>query len=109
MALGIMTWTIPGTGPSEEYEKKAREHWIPTVLKQPGVKEFRGYRNPVGDRTKVMVETEFDSLADANQWLNSTDYARIKAELAQLGATDIEEATWDASPILPEALHPTKT
>jgi heme-degrading monooxygenase HmoA len=106
MALGIMTWNLPAAGPSAEYAERARTSWIPTVLAQPGVKEFRGYRHPAGDHLKVLVETEFESSEQAQQWMKSADYARIKAELADLGATDIADETWDTSPLLPEPLHP---
>ena len=106
MALGVMTWKLPATGPSDQYSERARTSWIPTVLSQPGVKEFRGYRTQGEDFLMVRVETEFTSLEFAEQWLGSADYERINGELAELGATEIVVETWDASPLLPEALRP---
>jgi heme-degrading monooxygenase HmoA len=106
MALGVMTWKLPAAGPSDQYAERSRNSWIPATLSQPGVKEFRAYRIPGEGFLKVRVETEFTSLEHARQWLNSSDYARIKAELADHGATEIAEETWDASPILPEPLRP---
>ena len=106
MALGVMTWKLPATGPSDQYSERARTSWIPTVLSQPGVKEFRGYRTQGEDFLMVRVETEFMSLEFAEQWLSSADYERINGELAEHGATEIVVETWDASPLLPEALRP---
>lgn len=106
MALGIMRWNLPGTGGSEAYMKQAREDWIPTVLRQAGVTEFRAYRQPEGDQIHVMVETEFDSLEHLQAWLDSADYGRLKSELAELGATDISDQAWDASPVVPSPIRP---
>ena len=106
MALGVMTWKLPASGPSDQYAERARTSWIPTVLSQPGVKEFRGYRIPGEDFLTVRTETEFTSLESAQQWLDSAEYRRINGELAEHGATDITVETWDASPLLPDALRP---
>ena len=106
MALGVMTWQLPATGPSDQYAERARASWIPTVLSQPGVKEFRGYRTQGEDFLLVRTETEFTSMESAQQWMDSTEYARLKGELAEHGATEISVETWDASPLLPDALRP---
>ena len=106
MALGVMTWKLPATGPSDQYAELSRNSWVPTVLSQPGVKELRAYRTPEGDFLKARVETEFTSLEHAQQWINSADYARIKVEMADHGATEIVEETWDASTILPDPVRP---
>jgi hypothetical protein len=106
MALGVMTWKLPATGSSEQYAERAKNSWIPTVLAQPGVKEFRGYRTLGEDFVAVRTETEFTSLELAQAWLNSDDYARIRAELTEHGATEIAAETWDASPLIPDPLRP---
>ncbi len=66
MALSILSWDLPPAEQIETYNEKAHTEWIPTVLKQPGVKEFRAYRNPYHTTPQVVVHTEFDSLAS---WL----------------------------------------
>lgn len=106
MALGIMRWNLPGSGGSDAYMKQAKEEWIPTVLRQAGVKEFRAYRKPEEDRIHVMVETEFDSSEHLQAWIDSADYDRLKSELAQFGATDITDQAWDASPVIPNPVRP---
>ena len=107
MALGIMNWNLPASGPSDEYTQRAQTAWIPTVLRQAGVTEFRAYRNPHDHHLHVMVETEFDSLDHLNAWVNSDEYAQLKNELAEYGATDISDQTWDASPVVPLPIRPT--
>lgn len=106
MALGVMTWKLPAMGSSEQYAERAKNAWIPTVLSQPGVKEFRGYRTQGEDFLVVRTETEFTSLELAQAWMNSADYARIRAELVEHGATEIVAETWDASPLIPDPLRP---
>ena len=106
MALGVMTWKLPATGPSDRYSELSQASWVPTTLSQPGVTEFRAYRSQGEGHIKVRVETEFTSLEFAQQWLNSADYARIKGELAEHGATEIMEETWDSSSLLPDPLRP---
>lgn len=106
MALGVMTWKLPATGSFEQYAERAKTPWIPTVLAQPGVKEFRGYRTQGEDFVSVRTETEFTSMEFAQQWMNSSEYARVMSELVEHGATEIETETWDASPLIPDPLHP---
>lgn len=107
MALGIMNWNLPASGPTEGYMQRAQSSWIPTVLAQAGVTEFRAYRNPHGDHLHVMVETEFDNLDHLNAWVNSDEYAQLKIELAEHGATEISDQVWDASPVVPQPIRPT--
>ena len=44
MALGILAWDLPPAEQMEAYNRKAGTELIPTVLKQPGLKEFRPAR-----------------------------------------------------------------
>ena len=106
MALGVMTWKLPATGPSDQYAERAKTSWVPTVLAQPGVKEFRAYRVLGEGFLMARTETEFSSLEHAQQWLNSAEFARIKGELAEHGAMEISAETWDASPLIPDPLRP---
>lgn len=62
MALGILSWDLPPAKNTEAYVE-ATKKWIGAVLQQPGVKEFRAYRNPLGTTPEVITHTEFDSMA----------------------------------------------
>lgn len=107
MALGIMTWDLPPEEQIEAYSKKARTVWIPTVLKQPGLKEFRAYRNPSLTTPQVMVHTEWDSLGSWVQYVQSEAYATLMSDMRAVGCTNISAQVWDASPVVPEPLKPT--
>jgi len=76
------------------------------VLRQPGVKEFRGYRHRYGASPQVMVEVEFESLQAADDWLSSKDWSELIMGMRALGCGNFNVAVWDASPIMPEALKP---
>ena len=110
MALQILSWDIPL---SEEqlklYGEKAKAEWIPTVLKQPGVKEFRAYRNPSLTSPQVVIHTEFDSMNSLTRFFASDDYSMIIGSLRATGVTNISAETWDASPIVPEPLRPSSS
>ena len=106
MALSILSWDLPPAEQIETYNEKARTVWIPTVLKQPGVKEFRAYRNPYHTTPQVVVHTEFDSLASWLKFVESEDYATIMADLRAVGSTNLSAEVWDTSPIVPEPLKP---
>lgn len=106
MALGILGWDLPPAEQIETYNEKARTAWIPSVLKAPGVKEFRAYRNPLHTTPQVVVHVELDSLASWLKWIESEDYATIVADLRAVGCTNISAQVWGASPIVPEPLKP---
>jgi len=76
------------------------------VLKQPGVKEFRAYRNPYRTTPHVMIHTEFDSMASWLKFAQSDDYATIISGVRSAGCTNIAAEPWDASPVVPEAIRP---
>jgi hypothetical protein len=91
MALAVLSWDLPLSAEQmKAYGEKAQSDWIPTVLKQPGVKEYRAYRSPTHTTPEVVSQTEFDSM-------NS---------LMHTGVTNISAEIWDASPIAPEPLRP---
>ncbi len=107
MALAVMSWDMPLSAEQmKAYGEQAQSNWIPTVLKQPGVKEFRAYRNPTHTTPEVLLHTEFDSMNSLMQYLASDDYSRIMSELRATGVTNISVEIWDASPIVPEPLRP---
>ena len=107
MALAVMSWDLPSSPERmAAYAEQSRSNWIPSVLRQPGVKEFRAYRNPTLTTPEVVIHIEFDSMNSLVQYRASDDYSRIIRELRAAGATNISAETWDASPIVPETLRP---
>lgn len=105
MALGILAWDLPPAEKMKAYEEHTRT-WIALVLKQPGVKEFRAYRNPFATTPNVVTHTEFDSMASWLAFVGSEDYRHIVADLRALGCTNIVSEVWDTSPLVPEPLKP---
>ncbi len=105
MALGTLAWDLPPADKMEAYNEMTRK-WIGLVLKQPGAKEFRAYRNPLGTTPQVITHTEFDSMASWLAFIQSEDYATILADLRSLGCSHITAQVWDASPVVPEPLRP---
>jgi hypothetical protein len=89
----------------EAYNAKSRE-WIGTVLKQPGLKEWRAFRNPFRVTPEVMAIQEFDSLSSCLAFIESEDYAKINAEMKAMGCTNYSVQLWGTSPIAPEPLRP---
>lgn len=77
------------------------------MLKQPGVTEFRAYRNPTLTSPQVMAHIEFDGMDALMQFLVSDDYGMIMGDLRATGATNISVDIWDGSPVVPEPLRPT--
>ncbi len=105
MALGILAWDLPPAEKMETYNEMTRK-WIGLVLKQPGVKEFRAYRNPLRVTPQILTHVEFDSMASWLAFVQSEDYAAIVADLRRLGCTHITAEVWDTSPVAPEPLRP---
>lgn len=106
MALAIVTWDLPPQEKMAAYEEKARTDWIPTVVRQPGVKEFRGLRNALRTSPHVMSITEYDSLASALKFIETEDFARVMEGLRAAGCTNITVQLWDVSPVIPEPIRP---
>lgn len=107
MALHMLSWDLPSSeAQMNAYNEKARTDWIPTFLKQPGVKEFRGYRNPALTSPQVAVHMEFDSMHSLMQYLASDDYSNFMRDLRDSGSTNISAETWDGSPLVPKPLRP---
>ena len=104
MALVITSWDLPAQDKLEEYGQKAATSWIPTIMQQPGVKEFRAYRTAYGASPQVMVHTEFATLAAAQAWISSEACANQIAELRATGCPNVTFEIWDASPIVPDPI-----
>ena len=107
MSLQILSWDMPSSGEQlKAYGKKSKTVWIPTVLKQPGVKEFRAYRNPSLTSPQVTAHIEFDHMESLMQFLASDDYSMIIADFGATGVTNVSSEIWDGSPVVPEPLRP---
>ena len=53
MPLLVHTWDLPFTKADMEWYQDRGGEWVPMVLRQPGVIEFRAYRNPTGSSPQV--------------------------------------------------------
>ena len=105
MALLIHTYDLPPTERLEGYSQKAKE-WTALILKQPGVREFRAYRNPLKATPEVMVHIEFDGLQSLLAWAESDDSATVAAGMRAAGCTNFTGQMWGDSPLIPEPLKP---
>jgi len=106
MALYISSWDIPT---DEALIKKYREKskgWAALVLGQPGVKEFRAYRDPLKNSPSVMIQVEFDNLESLIKYVKSEAYNRVTIEMINLGCSGFVNEMWGASPLMPEPLRP---
>jgi heme-degrading monooxygenase HmoA len=104
MPLLVHTWDLPFTKADMEWYRERGGEWVPTVLRQPGVVEFRAYRNPTLSSPQVMVHSQFATMADLQRWMASDEYRRIMGELR--GCGNISVAVWDDSPVVPHARRP---
>ncbi len=107
MAMAILTWDLPPQERMAAYQEKARTDWIPSVLRQPGVKEFRGLRNALHISPHAMSITEYDRFASALKFIETEDFARVMEEMRAAGCTNITVQLWDVSPLIPEPIRPT--
>lgn len=106
MSMLIVSWDLPSMTKIQEYSELSRNKWIPLLLRQPGVKEFRGYRDRYGMSPEVMVEVEFENLVSADNWLASDEWETMITEMRALGCRHFDAAVWDGSPLVPEPLNP---
>ena len=101
MALLVHTWDIPSDRHGREEYQLIGQESIPIVLAQPGVKEFRGYRNPLRASPHVMVHIEFENDAALQQFLDSYVYGDMIRDLARVGCRNIRAEVWSTSPVVP--------
>jgi heme-degrading monooxygenase HmoA len=106
MAHVIITWDLPPQPAQMEEYKTRSKGWIDRVLSQPGVVEWRALRNPLATTPQVLIMTEFDSLASARAWAESSELAALIAELRSTGCANLVTQVWDKSPIAPEPRRP---
>jgi len=105
MSAAIFTWDLP-SGEGMKIYKEKTQGIISAMLKPAGVKEVRGYRNPLQTSPQAMGHIEFDSLASWQAWMQSEDYSAFLTDLRSAGATNISVQIWEASPVVPEPLKP---
>ena len=106
MALHISAWDLPSNAKNLKAYNEKSKGWVKTVLSQPGVKEFRAYRDPLRNSPTVMIHVEFDSLESIIRYVKSDDYQKITDEMIKLGCSNFSNEMWDGSPLIPEPLKP---
>jgi len=89
---------------------KAYSAWakrtVETMIKQPGVVEFRANRNVLGN-PQVRVSVTWKSLVDWGRFAESDAWRSLEAELHGF-ATNVKVELWGPSPILAEPVRPAK-
>ncbi|MFW6195535.1 MAG: antibiotic biosynthesis monooxygenase family protein [Chloroflexota bacterium] len=105
MALLSVTYDLPSGGPSPDYAERVGK-MLQDMLKQPGLKEFRGYRNPLKVSPHVLTQSEWEDLESITAYLKTDVYDRIMQEMSALGCANIAISIWDASPVTPEPIRP---
>jgi len=106
MALLQMSWDLPSNDRLPIYNERTRTDWIPRLLHQPGVREFRGYRNPRRISPQVLIHIEYTDLDSLHNWLASPEYAAMMSEMREVGCKQFKSEVWERSPVMPEPLRP---
>jgi hypothetical protein len=106
MALLIHTWDIPPDPTGREEYRLIGQEAIIIVLRQPGVRELRAYRNPLRATPQVMVQIEFDTDEALQRYLDSHTYGEILRDFIRVGCRNIRSEVWAASPLVPRPLDP---
>jgi hypothetical protein len=91
------------------FDQQAYQAWakkaIATVLRSPGLVEFRANRNMMAS-PQVRTTSVFKTMADWGNFAESAEWAALKAELSDQYATNISVDIWGPSPVVPEPLRP---
>ena len=101
-----LTWDLPPKDQLAAYAQKAQNECVPMILKQPGIKEFRAYRNPQNMTPQVIALHEFEDYESAQQFSTSEAGARMLAEMRDIGCANFTVQIWDRSPLIPDPLRP---
>lgn len=83
-----------------EFAKKA----IGTILKAPGLVEFRANRSLLGSPL-VRTTSVFRTLSDWASFIDSDEWRGLEAEFRTF-VTDVRVENWGPSPVLPEPVRP---
>lgn len=105
MALVVATFDVPPPDKLEIFREKGRE-WVATVLRMPGLKEFRAYRNFYYASPHVMLHEEFDSIESCVKFIKTPEYYAHVIEMRALGLSNLSVQMWEAAPDSPEPLRP---
>jgi heme-degrading monooxygenase HmoA len=93
-----------------DLDQQAYEGWakktIGTMLKSPGIIEFRANRNILGS-PQVGTTVLWQTLADWAKFAESAENQKIQSELYKF-ATNVKIELWGPSPVVPEPLRPGK-
>jgi len=108
MALLVHTWDIPQDRKGRAEYQLVGQEAIPIVVRQPGVREFRAYRNPLGATPQVMVHIEFDADAYLYQFLESYVHQDIVSDLIRVGVRNFRTEVWTGSPVVPTPIRPNR-
>lgn len=79
---------------------------VETMLKQPGLTEYRANRNVLGS-PQVRVSTMWKSLADWAKFTEGEVWRSLDVEVRQF-ATNVRLEVWGPSPLVPEPLRPAR-
>ena len=105
MAMVSVTYDLPSRQTDIKAYTEKTKGWIDINLAQPGVREFRGHRSANGASPQIVIQTEFDKLANANAWASSDALKKLISGMRAVGCSNITVRTWDASPILPQPIR----
>ena len=97
------TWDLIPDADQEAYGEFAKKA-IGTILKAPGLIEFRASRNMLG-APQVRTTSVFRTLSDWAGFADSDKWRGLEAELRNF-ATNIRVEIWGPSPLLPEPVRP---
>lgn len=100
------TWDLFPNIDQEAYGEFAKKA-IGTILKAPGLIEFRASRNMLGS-PQVRSTSVFRNLADWASFTDSDEWRALEAEL-RIFATNVHVDIWGPSPVLPEPVRPVNT
>jgi hypothetical protein len=102
MVQQVMTYDLALGVDQQAYQAWAKST-VGTMMRQPGLVEFRAYRNMLGT-PQVRTTTEWQSLADYEKFSLGA-WQPLEAELRTM-ATHIRVELWGPSPLVPEPLRP---
>jgi hypothetical protein len=94
---------VPGVD-QQAYQAWAK-NTIAALMRQPGLVEFRAYRNILGT-PQVRTTIEWQSLADYEKYWQGA-WQPVETELRTM-ATNIRVELWGPSPVVQEPLRPGK-
>jgi heme-degrading monooxygenase HmoA len=95
---------LPNLDPKtwEAFAKKA----IATILKAPGIVEFRAYRNLMGT-PQILTTSVWNTAADWANFGQSAEWSALERDM-RTRVTGLRVELWGPSPVVPKPLHPTK-